>query len=173
MKKYMKLIVCGMVAVMLLGLAACGGEKKKETSAPETTAEETTKAEPVTEAASTAEETSSSVPAGKYATVEDFVNSDVLQNQLADLKTSLTQQGMDIAVTGEGNKLIYTYTYTDLTDTTGMAEALKEAMASQADTFKNVANSLKAAVAVDNPVVVVRYLDANGGEIYSEEFAAE
>lgn len=46
-------------------------------------------------------------------------------------------------------------------------------MASQADTFKNVASSIKAAVEVENPVVVVRYLNADGSEIYSEEFAAE
>ena len=80
---------------------------------------------------------------------------------------------MDISISGEDNKLIYTYTYSQNVDTSQMADTLKNAMASQADTFKNVASSIKAAVEVENPVVVVRYLNADGSEIYSEEFAAE
>ena len=41
-------------------------------------------------------------------------------------------------------------------------------MASQADTFQNAASSIKVAVEVENPVVVVRYLNADGSEIYSK-----
>ena len=54
-----------------------------------------------------------------------------------------------------------------------MADALASGLDAQADTFKSVAKSLKAAVDEENPVVVVRYMDANGDEIYSQEFAAE
>lgn len=42
---------------------------------------------------------------------------------------------------------------------------------SQASTFESVASSLKAAVEVENPVVVVRYLDNTGAEIVAQEFA--
>ena len=37
--------------------------------------------------------------------------------------------------------------------------------------FESVASSLKAAVEVENPVVVVRYLDNTGAEIVAQEFA--
>ena len=105
--------------------------------------------------------------------VADYVNSDLIQNQISSIKESLAESGMDMEVTGEDNKLIYTYTYSELTQVDGMADALASGLDAQADTFKSVAKSLKAAVDEENPVVVVRYMDANGDEIYSQEFAAE
>lgn len=48
---------------------------------------------------------------------------------------------------------------------------LESSLQSQASTFESVASSLKAAVEVENPVVVVRYLDNTGAEIVAQEFA--
>ena len=174
MKKHMKGLICGLAAVMVLGLAACGGVKKNETKAGEITLEETTRmADPSEETSAAEEETETSADNGKYATVAEFAASDAVQSQITELKSSLAEKGMDIVISGEDNKLVYTYTYKEITDTTGMAEALQSAMASQAETFVAVASSMKEAVNVEAPVVVVRYVDANGGEIYSEEFTAE
>ena len=80
---------------------------------------------------------------------------------------------MSISVTGEGNKLIYTYTFAAGTDLTGAEEVLKAGLDSQKDTFKNVAASLKDAVDVSNPIVVVQYKDSDGNEIYFAEFTAD
>ena len=38
---------------------------------------------------------------------------------------------------------------------------------------KNFADDVKKSVKVENPVVVVRYLNPDGTEIYSETFSAE
>ena len=54
-----------------------------------------------------------------------------------------------------------------------MTEQLQSAMDGQADTFKNVASSLKLAVEVENPVVVVEYIDMNGEVILSAEYTTE
>ena len=48
---------------------------------------------------------------------------------------------------------------------------MESSLQSQASTFETVASSLKAAVEVENPVVVVRYLDNTGAEIVAQEFA--
>lgn len=110
---------------------------------------------------------------GKFNSIADFVNSKEMQEQLESIKSSVEGQGMSIDVTGEDNKLIYTYTYTEDLDLTGAADILKAGLDSQADTFKEVAASLKDAVNVENPVVVVTYLDSEGNEIYSAEFTAD
>ena len=52
-------------------------------------------------------------------------------------------------------------------------QVLKAGLDSQKDTFKNVAASLKDAVNVSNPIVVVQYKDSDGNEIYSAEFTAD
>ena len=45
-------------------------------------------------------------------------------------------------------------------------------MEDQTSVFEGVAASVKLAVDVESPVVVVRYLDNEGNEIYSREFTA-
>ena len=110
---------------------------------------------------------------GKFKTIADFVNSEQMQEQLEATKSAAEAQGMKIDVTGEGDKLIYTYTFAAGTDLTGAEEVLKAGLDSQKDTFKNVAGSLKDAVNVSNPIVVVQYKDSDGNEIYSAEFTAD
>lgn len=171
MRKTMKTMICTTAALLMMSLAACGGSKT-ETTAAETTTEAETTEEALVETTK-AEDENATIVEGKFASVADFAASDAVQSQLASLKETLASSGMDINITGEDNKLVYTYIYPEGTDTSNIADTLKSAMASQADTFKNVASSIKAAVEVENPVVVVRYVNADGSEIYSEEFAAE
>ena len=110
---------------------------------------------------------------GKFKTIADFVNSEQMQEQLEATKSAAEAQGIKIDVTGEGDKLIYTYTFAASTDLTSAEEVLKAGLDSQKDTFKNVAASLKDAVNVSNPIVVVQYKDSDGNEIYSAEFTAD
>ena len=96
-----------------------------------------------------------------------------MQEQIDSITSSLKDSGMNIKITGEGDKLVYTYTYeTDTTDIEGLAEMLESGMEDQTSVFEGVAASVKLAVDVESPVVVVRYLDNEGNEIYSREFTA-
>ena len=108
-----------------------------------------------------------------FDSVAEFAASDLIQDQLTSMKESLVEAGMDINITGEDNKLIYTFSYLEIEKMDGMAEAIEEQLTTQADTFKSVAKSIKAAVDVEDPVVVVTYVDANEEVIYSQEFPAE
>lgn len=175
-KKTLGLLACTVLTVMALSFNACGGGKEnKGTSEDSTSVSESvvddSKADSTSE--STGDDSDSSVGLGKYDSVADYANSDLLQNQIASVKESLAESGMDLDVTGEDNKLIYTYAYAELIQTDGLADALASSLDAQADAFKSVAESLKDAVDEENPVVVVRYMDANGDEIYSQEFAAD
>ncbi len=119
------------------------------------------------------EDSSSASTIGKYNTIKDFIESDMMKTQLDSLKSSLSGSGMAIDVTGEGNKLVYSFTYSELTETAGMADALASGVESQANTFKAVAKALKLTVNVENPIVELKYIDANGKIIYSKEFTAD
>lgn len=196
-KKSVKLLLCSAMLALALAVTACGGKKEdKEEAAP---TEEVKEEEPAEEPTEEPAEAPTEAPAeeeapaedeandagridaseeeetiqGKFATVKEFAESDMVQEQLKGLKSSLADSGMDINITGEDNKLIYTYTYADLENMDGLAESLEEAMTAQESTFKTVAASIRGAVEVDDPVVVVTYLDANGEEIYSVEFTAD
>ena len=95
-----------------------------------------------------------------------------MQSEVESMKESLGDAGMAIEVTGEGNKLIYTYTFDQAVDVDTVKEPLADSLESQASTFEQVAESLKEAVDVENPVVVVEYLNPDGSEIYSQQFTA-
>lgn len=198
MRKSMKVTLCAALVFSLMALAACGGKESKdsvvkppsaaETKAPDTEAagteapdsESSTAAEtkaPDSESSAAAEtsaaQSGGTTGSGKYATVADFANSSEVQTQLEIQKKSLDGTGMDIAITGEDNKLIYTFTYQELENQEGMAEALEQGLEGQKSTFVSVAKSIKLAVEIENPVVVVQYLDAKGEVIYSAEFTAD
>lgn len=196
MKKTMSRFLALALALLLaLSLAACGGEEP-QSSAPASqsssqTAESSSEAEePSSEAqepSSQAEEPSSEPAAEessqesaegeaadftKFATVEEYVNSPELQEQLSAMTEALGDT-VQLEVTGEAEKLIYHYQYPEGTATEGLAAALEEAMAPQEATFSSIASSLKLVVDVEDPVVEVVYADSQGNVIYSQEFHAE
>lgn len=187
-KNLIRLAASVLGAACVLSLAACGGtggsEAGNSSAAP---ASSTASASSSTVSTVESSEASGSISGmvssaaegaavtGKFASVEEFVNSDLVQSQMETMKSSVEDSGMNIDVTGEGDKLIYTFTYGDLgeldDDTKStMASALESALETQASTFESVASSLKAAVEAENPVVVVRYMTNDGEELYSQEF---
>lgn len=99
---------------------------------------------------------------------------DIMQQQLETQLASLEGSGIALNLTAEDNKLIYNFTIEDADLSAALAadpSTLESSLQSQASTFESVASSLKAAVEVENPVVVVRYLDNTGAEIVAQEFA--
>ena len=110
---------------------------------------------------------------GKFASMEEYAKSDAVQQQISSVQDMLGDSGMELSVTGEGNKLLYTYTCSGVTKSDALASSLESGLSAQEETFTSLASTLKGAVNVENPVVEVIYLDDAGEEIYSQEFAAE
>ena len=147
MKKSVKFLVCALVAVLALAFTGCG--KKADA------VENGTKAN------------------GLYASIEDYINSDMVQDQMKTLMDSMEGSGMDMKMFAEGDTLVYEYYYTDIEKADGMAELLEEGLAEQASTFTSTATSLKTFIDVKNPKVEIRYIDCKGVLIYSKVFNAE
>lgn len=181
-KNFVRILACVMAASAILTMTACGSDDNTSSTASAAGASSSVSSAvssaPESSAPAESSEVSSSAGMaglnanGKFDTIENFVNSDLIQSQLDSLKSSAEDSDMNIAITGEGNKLVYTFTYGEGTDTEGMAEALEAALDTQASTFEDVAASLTEAVEVEDPIVVVVYADSEGNEIYSREFTA-
>lgn len=185
-KRSMRIFMCTTLAVLALSFNACGDKDTSKSTSDSTSVSSKSSVDTKSVSNSSDSKSSSASSAsststgdlglgenGKFATISDFVNSDIMKGQVETLKSSLEGSGMEIELSGEDNKLIYTYTYLEVEKTDGMAETLASGIEAQADQFKSVASTIKTAVEVENPVVVVKYVDANGEEIYSKEFAAE
>ena len=165
------LIMC--VIMLTFAVSACGkSDNDSKKNEPKT--EDTAKDDAKDEAKDDAEDNDDAAVTGKFKTLEDFVNSDIMQQQLETQLASLEGSGIALNLTAEDNKLIYNFTIEDADLSAALAadpSTLESSLQSQASTFESVASSLKAAVEVENPVVVVRYLDNTGAEIVAQEFA--
>lgn len=120
---------------------------------------------------SSAPSSDSASAAPLYASAEDFAASDEIQKQMETFREGLTGD-MQAEVSGEGNKLTYTFQYGDIGDfdRNTLVVALKRAAESMESTFADVAAALGEGMAIADPVVEVVYLDAEGEVLYSREF---
>lgn len=189
MKKIISLLlVLGMAASVMFATVGCGvmppattqSSQAEESQEPESSEEEKEPSEEEEESSEEPEsseeedESSSIAISGKFNSIDEYVNSDLLQGQMESLKESVQDAGMDIELAGEGNKLVYIYTLPDeYAAIDGFADSLAEGLETQASTFESVASSLKLAVNVEDPIVEVRYVSESGDVIYSQEFSAK
>lgn len=109
----------------------------------------------------------------QYDTLEDFLAGEEMQSLIEEDKSALADSGLSLEVTSRENQLIYTYTYSQMLEVETAKDILKEGMEAEWDAFQKFADDVKKSVKVENPVVVVRYLNPDGTEIYSETFSAE
>lgn len=114
---------------------------------------------------------------GKYPTIADFLESDLMRSQVASARESLGGDLMDIDLAAEGNRLVYSFTYRDLEgqDLAALGEALAAELETEnlASAYRSIAATLQSAVDVADPVVVVTYLAPDGSTLASKEYQAE
>jgi hypothetical protein len=162
---------------LVLSLGACGASNAADGSTP-SQSQPTRTAKTGTATSSDSADSSdddSSASSGKYGSIDEYVQSDAVQNELATVKSQAESGGMTLDVRGEGNALVYDFTLPAGTDasTAGLTEQLNSGLETQASTFESIATMMKTAVEVDNPVVRVIYRDANGSTLASRDFAAK
>lgn len=160
------LTIC--VVTAAFALSACGGSEKKNPAGDTTQNEEDATGE------KDVEEENSSI-SEKFTSIQEFIESDIMQEQLNTQLDSLAESGMTLELTGEDNRLIYNFIIEDEDLSSFMASdpsSLESTLESQASTYSSVAASLTSAIDVKDPVVVVRYTGSDGKELISKEFPA-
>lgn len=168
-KNLIRLFACALAVVCLLSLAACGGEKKSDESKVDSTPVSSAVQEDNTPADTGADDD------GLFANIEALMASEEMKAQLDSMLESMKSDDMDVTVTGEGNKLVYTFIYKDIGDMDlgELSDSLSEATDVLGGTFETIASSLASTVKEANPSVVVIYKAPDGTELYNHEFNAK
>ena len=167
------------VLMLAAAMTACGSDDSDNSKKEDETTEEATPADDSSEddadAADSGEVDTGVTADGKFKSLEGFVTSAIMQEQMESQMQSLEGTGISCALAADGDKLVYNFTIEDETLASAMDKAtLDSQLESMASTFESIASTLPDAVeGVENPAVVVRYLDPAGEEITSMEFTAE
>ena len=170
------------VLMLAAAMTACGSDDSDNSKKDDKKTEETTPADDSSEDDADAADSEDSgevdtgvTADGKFKSLEGFVNSDIMQEQMESQMESLEGTGISCALAADGDKLVYNFTIEDEDLASVMDKAtLDSQLESMASTFESIASTLPDAVeGVENPAVVVRYLDPAGEEITSMEFTAE
>lgn len=107
----------------------------------------------------------------KYSTIQEYINSQVKPNESSFANSETTIEVFE----EDGNALVYQYRYREQVDleekdTDAVIEATLKGVSKA---FVNVAKELSKNVDVKNPKVVLRYLNADGKQIYQKEFTKD
>lgn len=106
--------------------------------------------------------------------LKNYVESDTFQSQVEAQKSSLGST-LDLNVKVEGSNLIYECIYKtqiseDLVDS--VKAQLDSAFSSLSSTYESIANQLKSELKLENPVVIVRILNADNTTINEYKYEA-
>lgn len=140
-----------MALLMVIGLAACGGTPENGKNAD-----------------------------GKFVSIDAFLNDPEVKPEIDSMIEALvsSESGMTATVAGDGDKLIYSFTFSEDvmpegTDLETIKTALEANISSVASTFEGVAAEIANVVDIKDPKVVVAYNAPDGTEIFSQEFSAK
>ena len=107
-----KLLLLTCAAVAALFITACGGSSDDSAASDDAAQTEDT-ADDASGDDAAADDSSDGDITGKYATIQEFIDSDMMQESLQEQMASLEGTGMSMSITGEDNKLIYSFTIDD------------------------------------------------------------
>ena len=183
MKKTVFRILAGTMAIaMALTLSACGennsssaGASSAVSSSEVSSSAEESSSEVSSEASTSSEETSGlSNTSGTYASVEEFLEDPNVSGPITEMMSSLATEKMSIDIKGEGDVLVYLFTYSDTAlegnDIETVATTLETEMSAQAATFENIADQVASVLDSGKATVRVVYAQADGSEIFSQDF---
>lgn len=166
-KKLVSLCLCGVMAFSALAFSGCGNSNETNAASGQVETAELS-------VTSEAEKDASTLPEESGITsVVDFLATDEMQAEYADLKSSLSEQGLGFEMYGTENKLTYVYTYTTADiDKQATGEALAQTATETATELKTVYDALKSA-GIKDPIVEYSFKAADGDVIYTQAYPAQ
>ena len=112
-----------------------------------------------------------------YATVADYLADETVASMLNEQLAAMSSDEFSVAVSAEGNTLIYNFTFSeaiDLSDESlraSVVSAFESGMEQQRSVFEGLADQIRAQVQGDDVAIRVVYNNADGSEIYAATFA--
>ena len=174
-RPFARVLALLLAVLMLLALTACQGQAPASSASAATESSAAESSAPASsESSASGRETSA---AGAYATMEEYVATSEMQEAIESIRSTVDSSLMTVELVGEGNKLIYNFTYQNLDDQDlgDLGDALKKTLEDEdmVSTYRNIAQALKPVVAVDDPVVVVNYRTPDGSLLAGKEYTAD
>lgn len=169
---------CGLFAcafLLILSMTACGSGKEKEQNKDKEEVQTEEVITPEEETEKTEETESGGLNEnGKFSSIQDMLDSDLMSEQLKSQMASLEDSGMSCELAADGEALVYNFTIEDANMAAAMTkDVLDSQMESLSSTFESIASVLPSMVdGLENPSIIVRYLNPDGEEITSMEYFA-
>ena len=176
MKKLLCVVVASILIVTLLGACNFKQQTVEETTAA--TDNQLPTATTHTDNHSYFEETTSSETfvTTRFKTLDDYVNSDIIQKQIEDNKGSFSEV-VDLEVFAEGgDTMVYKYTYKssyDESDVESIKKGVNNIMDNQTNLYTSLINEIENVTEVKNAKVKICYYLPDGTLITEKTFEKE
>lgn len=109
-----------------------------------------------------------------YNTLEEFIDSDILKDQIDSYNTELEGTGIRAEILAEGDTLVYNFVIeNDAVAEVVDIDTVRASLEAESDVYEGIAAMLPAIADVENPAVVVRYVNSSGDELLSMTFTAD
>lgn len=114
---------------------------------------------------------------GKYGSVEDYANSQEIQEQLQSYQSTFSDS-LIIKIYGDKNKFIYEVKYLEQIPTKNIEtkkQEIEKSLEEQKVTYTDIAKDIAKKVNIDKEdvIVIVRYINADDSLITEVDFTAE
>lgn len=181
-KNLSNLLAVSLVAAMAFTFTGCGAKKEApaETAAVSTEAatEEAVTEEAATEEAATEEvvtEEATTEESSGADTLKAFVETPEIQEAMASVSESQDDMSIELKVEGD-DTVVMSLSYKeqlDLSDESSkeiMLSVFESQMAAQESMFTEMRDQIVEETGMDDVIVRIEYLNADGSEIYSQEY---
>ena len=106
-----------------------------------------------------------------YKDVETYVGSTQYQDKIEDTIETMDGWGLTLSVYGEGNTVVYSYTYKEQVDLSEDAKAsILESIKSQASVYASILDQIEKETAESQPQIKVVYCNADGSVLVEHTF---
>lgn len=114
---------------------------------------------------------------GKYVTVEDYANSQEIQEELQAYQSTFSDNFI-IKIYGDGSKFIYEFKYLEKIPSSDIKirkQEIEKSLEEQKNTYTDIAKDIAKKVTIDKKdvIVAIRYINADDSLITEVDFTAE
>lgn len=161
-----KIFAALLVTVMAVSISACNSPTQTPSQVSGSSEASVASSEPESSV-----EESSVDSSKKYQSLDEFIKSDEAQQVVDQVQETAGDVMTFELLVEDGNKLIYQYTYNEQMDVD--MDALKDGVNSLTSMYASSAEAIEQMVNVEDPYLVIRYMNADDTLIYEKAFNAD
>lgn len=122
---------------------------------------------------SVVEEISQNKETSKYENLEEYINSEEVQNIFEETKNSLKNQSVNFNIKAEDKKIVYEYKYKEQINNKSLDEVsdiLEKGLKEYEDVYINLAEHIENIVNIEGVTIAIRYINLDDSIIFEKEY---